>query len=121
MSYKGKMIYSENPYVDIVVHNIKKLGLDTILKMNGPALANETLSSRKNADILIASTEGTLTFDMLDDVSSNALTKAGIPESLPLHFKGLVNKDNVPLDKRDAVLKAQREEYIEAYTEENAY
>lgn len=121
MSYKGKMIYSENPYVDIVVHNIKKLGLDTILKMNGPALANETLSSRKNADILIASTEGTLTFDMLDDVSSNALTKAGIPESLPLHFKCLINKDNVPLDKRDAVLKAQREEYIEAYTEENSY
>ena len=64
MSYDVKMVYSENPYVDIVTYYVKKLGLGTVLKMEQEALAKETLESKQNADFLLECIEGTMTFEM---------------------------------------------------------
>ena len=120
MSFEIKKIYTDNPYVDEMVYYTKLMGLDTVLKLQNLADSCETVESLKRADLYIACMEGTAIFEIFPSVSVSALQSAGIitPE---LVKRCLLDKNNVPLDKRDAVTKALVTEYIENYEELNMY
>lgn len=114
------MVYSENPYVDIIVYNVKNLGLGTILKLQSIADQKETLESKKNADRLLMCMEGTLTYDLVDTLSADVLRKSGIADEITMSLC-MINPENVPKDMRDTVLKNYREEFINNYEELNDY
>ena len=120
MSYNDKMVYTENPYVDIIVHNVKQLGIGTVLKMEDNALAKETLESKRNADFLLMCMEGTASFNMFDWFSESVLRKSGITDEITLSLC-ILNPENVPKAFRDEVVRNARKEFIESYEELNDY
>lgn len=114
------MVYSENPYVDIVVYNVKNLGIGTVLKLQDVANKKETLQSKKNADMLLMCMEGTLTYDLIPSLNPEVLRKSGITDEITMS-KCLLNPLNVPINLRDIVLKNFKTDYIENYVELNEY
>lgn len=120
MSFEIKKIYTDNPYVDEMVYYTRKLGIDTVLKMQDVADRNETVQSIRNGELYISCIEGTAIFEIFPSVTATALYSAGIiaPEVVERCIK---NKDNVPISKRDAVTKAMVNEYIENYDDLNPY
>lgn len=120
MSFEIKKTYTDNPYVDEMVYYTKLMGIDTVLKLQNLADNCETVDSIKRADLYIACMEGTAIFEIFPNVTASALQAAGIivPETVK---RCLLDKSNVPIDKRDAVTKALVAEYIENYEELNMY
>lgn len=120
MSFEIKKIYTENPYVDEMVYYTKLMGIETTLKMKNLADSKETLESIKHAELYIACMEGTVIFEILPNLTRSCLTAAGIVAP-DLVRKCLINKDNVPKSKRDAVTAAFSAEFIENYEDLNDY
>lgn len=120
MSFEIKKIYTDNPYVDEMVYYTKLMGVDTVLKLQNLADDCETVESLKRSDLYIACVEGTAIFEIFPNVTISALKSAGIivPETVK---RCLLDKSNVPIDKRNAVTKAMVTEYIENYEELNMY
>ena len=120
MSFEIKKVYTDNPYVDEMVYYTKKMGIDTVLKMQQVADNNETVESLKASGLYISCVEGTAIFEIFPSVTTTALASAGIidPGTVKLCLK---DKNNVPLAKRAAVTKALTAEYIENYEELNPY
>ena len=120
MSFEIKKIYTDNPYVDEMVYYTRKLGMDTVLKMQDVADRNETVESIRRGELYISCIEGTAIFEIFPRVTATALNAAGIiaPEVVNNCLK---DKINVPINKRDAVTKAMVAEYIENYEDLNPY
>ena len=75
------MVYSDNPYIDIIVHNTKMLGIDTVLKMPAEADRYEDKESHSHGDKLLMCKDGTVTLKLLYDgggVPEEVLRKAGL-------------------------------------------
>ena len=108
MSFEIKKVYTDNPYVDEMVYYTKKMGIDTVLKMQQVADSNETVESLKASGLYISCVEGTAIFEIFPSVSKTALASAGIidPSTVNMCLK---DKNNVPLAKRAAVTKALTE------------
>ena len=119
MSYKTDLVYTENPYVDILIYNCKMLGMDTILKMDEEANAYETEESFRAAEKLIMCKEGSMHFEFFDSYSESVLRKAGITGALLARCKA--NKNFIPESMRPNVLKLQMAEFLETYEEQNYY
>lgn len=120
MSFEIDKIYTDNPYVDEMVYYTKLMGIDTVLKMQDIADKNENLESLKRAELYISCIENTATFNMFDSYTETALISGGVTDPTTL-TKSLLNKNNIPISKRDSVLKAMKAEYIENYEELNTY
>ena len=120
MSFEIKKVYTDNAYVDEIVYYTKKMGIDTTLKMQNVADNAETVESLKAAGLYISCIEDTAIFELFGSVSIDALNKAGIvdPQTVKACLKDI---KNVPLNKRDAVTEAMRNEYIDTYVELNPY
>ena len=120
MSFEIDKIYTDNPYVDEMVYYTKLMGIDTVLKMQDIADKNEDLESLKRAELYISCIENTVTFNMFDSYTETALISGGVTDPTTL-TESLLNKNNIPISKRDSVLKAMKAEYIENYEELNTY
>lgn len=119
MAYDVEQVYTDNPFVDIIVYNTKILALGTVLKMKNVADANETKESLENAEMYIACMEGTYIWDIFDSFSENVLRSSGITGAAlgPC----LIDKENIPADKRSLVMQNQAQEIIDNYAELNNY
>lgn len=113
------MVYTENPYIDIIIYNTKLLGINTVLKMQGQAENGETEESLKHADMLIMCTEGTVIFKMFDSFSEEVLRSAGLI-GIPL-ANALANPNAIPENLRDRVTALAAQEFIENYEDLNPY
>ena len=115
------MVYTENPYVDIIIYYVKKLGLDTVLKMNDNALDKETLESKKAADLLIECVESTAPLARLTGViDEDLLREAGITNSATI-TAALANWEYIPKEFRPKAVELARNKYIASYEEHNDY
>lgn len=53
-NYDYDMKYTDNPYIDLLVHNTKLMAINSVVKNEREALKYETLESRRASDILIS-------------------------------------------------------------------
>lgn len=113
------MVYTDNPFVDILVYYTKIMAINCVVKNETTAINNETINSVKNSDLYIACIEGRATFDYFQVIPKNILIASGIPEGLIEDC--LNNKDNIPLSKRDLVTKNMVKYTIDTYIELNNY
>lgn len=119
MSLDIKMVYSDNPYIDIITYHTQLLGIDTVLKMEGQANQNETLESKKYADKLIMCKEGTMPFELFDSFSEEVLRSCGFI-GLPL-LNAMANPESIADEYRPMVLQKACEEFINNYEDQNYY
>lgn len=120
MSFEINKVYTENPYVDEMVYYTKKLGMETVLKLKDLADNSETVESLRNGDLYISCIEGTAILEIFPKITKSALKAAGIIDPVNVELC-INNRENIPMNKRDAVTKALVAEYIENYEELNPY
>jgi hypothetical protein len=53
-NYDYDMKYTDNPYIDILVHNTKIMGINSVVKNEREALKYETLESRSASNNMIS-------------------------------------------------------------------
>lgn len=120
MSSYDEKVLTDTPMLDEIVYNCKYMINDGIvLKDSEEADDNETESSMVRSDLYLASIEGFSTFLMYEYDESDI---AAIPNLTNKEIiEWAANKDLVPNDYRDILLKNKRKSYIENYEEENEY
>lgn len=131
-----KKVYSENPFVDEIVHNTKIMTYDTVLKDEDEALKNETLTSAKESMMYIACKTDKETFDILEftiedlRMGQNPITGeyglalAEVPTDA--YPEGqlqacLDNKYNIPKILRDKAVTIAKKRILATYEETNEY
>lgn len=119
MAYNVKMVYSENPFADIVIYYAKVLGLDTVLKMKDVADQNETEESLKNAERYIACMDNTMIYDLFEDFPEEVLIKSGLTGQALII--ALMNPKKIPERLKETVFKNMKQWVIETYEEKNDY
>ena len=98
MSITLDMVYTDNPFVDIIVYKTKILAMGTVLKMKDVADQNETLESLQNAEQYMACMEGTYIWDIFDSFSEDVLRKSGLTGSSL--SSALIDKNTIPRNMR---------------------
>lgn len=131
-----KKTFSDNPFIDEIVHNTKIMTYDTILKDEDEALNSETLESAKNGLMYIKCKTDKETFDILefteDDLKFgiNSITgEAGLALSKNPSEKYpegqlqecLNNKYMIPSSLRDRAVSIAKKRILATYIEENEY
>ena len=119
MSLKIDQVYTDNPFVDIIVYNAKLLGINTVLKMKDVADNNETAESLHNAEMYFACMEGTYIWSLFDEFSENVLRQSGLTGAVLV--EAMVDKETIPMNMRKTVMDNAALEFIENYEELNNY
>lgn len=104
-----------NSFKKTIIENVPKM----VIKYNDRAKQFETVDSRRNADVYIAARLSQDSFLTYKKFSLSSLIKAGIPESEAQAM--VIDKNKIPLDRRDLVIKYEREKVIVDYIELNNY
>lgn len=105
--------------IDSLFKDLWKIILSLVIKRDDYATREETLESGRNADLYFMALNHTDTFELHSSYEEEVLREAGIPESLiPSCVR---NRDNIPIDRRPAVLDVKRRYIINNFQELNNY
>lgn len=146
LKYKNDVYNTENPFVDILIYNLKILAFSCIIKDQYTADLNETISSIKSSDIYIACIEKRADIYSFDHIPESILKQAGVPDAYILTYThkyyetaNMKNKQSniytqaapsdpysypvhsIPQEYHQAILDILVPWYIENYEEENEY
>ena len=111
--------YTSNPFVDYLLYYTKLLAFGSVVKDDDTADRNETEASMMAGDILISCVENSVMFELFS-YTKDDLIDVGITDPV-LIKQCLLDKNNIPLNKRDAITEIGRVKYIEKYEELNPY
>lgn len=83
-NYNYDMKYTDNPYIDLLVHNTKIMAINSVVKNEAEALRHETLESRTESNKMISYRQGYPVDEFYDDSSYNEFNNyyrrlAGLP------------------------------------------
>ena len=110
---------SSNMLMDNLVDYLKTLSKDCVLKNEDWADKLETLDSIKNAELYISCIEETTTLESFTVIPIEVLTRSLLPDHL-INISYL-NKDNIPDEYRNTVLRNMNKYIIDTYVELNNY
>ena len=119
MSDNVHVIYTDNPYMDVLIYNTKILALGSVAKNQTEADKYETINTIKASDIYIACIENRAYFDLFKPYPTWAIMKSSIPESIKQDC--IVDNDNIPENKRDELTNMMVTYTLENYEERNEY
>ena len=119
MSDEFEKVQTENPLLDEIVYNVRKIVSDgVVLKDQVEADKYETVESVRDSDLYIAAIDGNVTFNLFTYFKHDL-------RNLPINNEQVDNwaGDNtlIPNEYRDILLKQKISEYISNYEEENRY
>ena len=105
--------YTSNPFVDYLLYYTKLLAFGSVVKDDDTADRNETEASMMAGDILISCVEDSVMFELFS-YTKDDLIDVGITDPVLIR-QCLLDKNNIPLNKRDAITEVGRVKYIEKY------
>ena len=111
---------TDNPFIDSLLYCVKILSYGSILKDDRAANEQEQLDSLHQAELYIYAMENGADFQMYDydeAMIASAITPAYIM-NLPMFVK---NKNSIPEQFRDKLVKLARQKVIDKYVEKNNY
>ena len=120
MALKIKKQTTDNPFIDSLLYCVKILSYGSILKDDRAANEQEQLDSLHQAELYIYAMENGADFQMYDydeAMIASVITPAYIMY-LPLFVK---NKNAIPEQFRDQLVKLARQKVIDNYVEKNNY
>lgn len=118
MADEIKMIYTENPYVDVMIYNLKVLAMGSIIKKDEDALKNETVETMQASDLYIECKENRIIFEMFD-YPEWAIKQSTIPADI--RNSCILDKTNIPVSKRQELMDIMTKYTLENYEEKNSY
>lgn len=122
--FVDEKIMTDNPFIDLLLYNLKILAYNCILKDEKTADANETVESLKRAGIYLACVENHIMFEMFADtkIPKEFLKKVGMDDAqIDLYITQDYDIYYIPDRFRDELLKLLQPWYIENYEEMNEY
>ena len=111
---------TDNPFIDSLLYCVKILSYGSILKDDRAANEQEQLDSLHQAELYIYAMENGADFQMYEydeAMIASAITPAYIM-NLPMFVK---NKNSIPEQFRDKLVKLARQKVIDKYVEKNNY
>lgn len=111
-------VFTEYPFMDVLIYYVKELAMDCIIKSESEALANETKRTEFMGDLYIQSVEKTADW-RLYDYTDAILVRAGVPSN---YFeKAKVDPSVIPEAFRKRARDAAADAFVRQYQEENNY
>lgn len=106
--------------VDYIYSDLRKIVDNVVVKYDRLAKDGESIESKRNADRYVTAMKKMDNFNSYSNFSKEAIANAGVTD-LSLIEKYYKDKYTIPQDKRDDIVKAQREIIINNYVEGNDY
>lgn len=119
MAVEDTKILTENPLLDEIVWNMKKLARGVVLKDQESADHEETLETIQAGDLLIAITEHGAKFDNFIYTEELLKKLPNVSESQIKDWAG--NNDLIPEGLRPTITKIASNEFLNNYVEYNEY
>ena len=111
-------VFTEYPFVDVLIYYVKELGMKCIVKSETEAVNNETVRTEFMGDLYTQSVEGTADW-RLYDYTVDILARAGVPSN---YFqKAIQDPSYIPEEYRDKARDEAAKIFISNYVEENNY
>lgn len=111
MEYINENIQTENPFMDILMKNLKIIIYNSIIKDEAAADEAETADSIANAETYMACMENRVSLIMFPDIPENFLREVGLPESTIRaynnlgHIVDVIPKDSGGLDINGNIIR----------------
>lgn len=116
-----QMIYSDNPYMDVLVYNTKVLAQGVVIKNQTEADKYETLDTIKASDIYLACVEGRSYFDIFIPYPEWAIDMCTSIADEGLRERCKVNNELVPEYARPELTRIMTNWTLNNYNETNEY
>jgi hypothetical protein len=118
-----RLIFKKGEIMELV-NSFRRYLLDvipkTVVKNSILADEKETIDSRREGDLFVSASLGVDLFQSYTEYSVEEINKAGISDVSQAYTCHL-DKYQIPIDKRDAVLAARRKNVVDKYEEKNDY
>lgn len=116
-----QMIYSDNPYMDVLVYNTKVLAQGAVIKNQTEADKYETLDTIKASDIYLACVEGRSYFDIFIPYPEWAIDMCTSIADEGLRERCKINNELVPDYARPELTRIMTNWTLNNYNETNEY
>ena len=115
--------YTDNPFMDTLIYNVKKLAYTCILKNEAEALENETADSLTKSEMFLYASKNAADFNLYTSVfTEEMLLKVGIPA---YYTKSCLKNPSIILEEfpmfEEDLIKLARQEILDKYVEQNNY
>lgn len=120
MSLSIKKIYTDNPFVDMLLFYVKLLSYGSIIKDENAANAGEQLDSLKSAELYIYAIENGAEFTMYS-YNQTMLEAVLTPADMVNIDTYVKTNSSIPEKYHDALVKIARQNVIDTYEEKNNY
>ena len=123
LAFEDDKILTSNPFIDILLYNLKILAFNSIIKDQSTADNKETLDSLKNADLYIACMEKHAEVALFPYIPHDILVQAGVPENQIQLYERNDEYDSfyLPKEYHEAILNLAQPWFINNYVEQNEY
>ena len=123
LAFEDDKILTSNPFIDLLLYNLKVLSFNTIIKDQYSADSKETLESLKNSDLFLACYEKHAEVALFPYIPHDILVKAGVPENQIQLYENNDEYDPfyLPKEYHEAILKLAQPWFVDQYVEMNEY
>ncbi len=121
LKYKNDKVLTENPFLDLVMYNIKVLAYNCVIKDQQTADMQETMESVKAAGVYISCMEGHAELGLFTDIPHSFLVQVGMSEKQIALYEKDKDQYYIPDQYHEALVKLLMPWYIENYDEKNEY
>ena len=99
LRFSEDLLDTENPFIDLLMYNLKILAFNCVIKDEYAANAAETEESLKNSSIYIACLEDKAHIELFDKIPLNFLQQVGMPQDqIDLYVNNGYDKFYIPKD-----------------------
>ena len=121
LKFSENQIMTENPFIDLLIYNLKILAYATIIKDNVTADLNETVESLKNSGLYIACVEKRAELALFPTIPDSFLTEVGVPQVYIDRYKANDDVNYIPDQYHENLVKLLSDDYLLHYDELNEY
>lgn len=114
-------IMTSNPFIDLILYNLKVLGFNCVIKDEKKADNAETAESVKNAGLYEACLEGHAVLGLFDYIPHDFLVKVGMTDDQIWLYENFHDQYYIPDRYHQPLLDLLVPWYIESYVETNEY
>ena len=118
---KDKML-TENPFIDLLMHDIKVLGYSAVIKDQYTADNLESMESLKESAIYTACIENHAELGLFTDIPESVMREADVPQRVidVYHLQGK-DQNQIPDIYHEALVEKLKVWYLKHYSEKNEY
>jgi len=99
LRFSDELLNTENPFIDLLMYNLKILAFNCVIKNEYDANEAETEESLKNSSIYIACLENKAHIELFDEIPVSFLQQVGMPQSqIDLYVNNGYDKYYIPKD-----------------------